>query len=68
MGKPCKCRAFFVGWRVFGSILGSDVENEYLDRDPAMTLRTPKKREALPDILERAEMRRLLNTAGRADV
>jgi site-specific recombinase XerD len=29
------------------------VESEYLDRDPAHVLRTPKKREALPDVLDR---------------
>src|ERR1700739_513891 len=28
------------------------VESDYLDRDPAYVLRTPKKREALPDILD----------------
>jgi integrase/recombinase XerD len=27
------------------------VESEYLERDPAHVLRTPKKREALPDVL-----------------
>jgi site-specific recombinase XerD len=36
------------------------VENEYLDRDPAAVLRTPKKREALPDVLDRHELGRLL--------
>ena len=35
-------------------------ENEYLDRDPAAVLRTPKKREALPDVLDLGELRRLL--------
>jgi site-specific recombinase XerD len=29
------------------------VENEYLDRDPAAVLRTPKKREALPELVRR---------------
>ena len=28
------------------------VENEYLEHDPALVLRTPKKREALPDVLD----------------
>lgn len=36
------------------------VESEYLVRDPALPLRTPKKREALPDVLDRQELRRLL--------
>jgi hypothetical protein len=36
------------------------VENEYLERDPAAVPRTPKKREALPDVLDRSELRRLL--------
>ena len=30
------------------------VESDYLERDPAHVLRTPKKREALPDVLDRA--------------
>ena len=29
------------------------VESDYLERDPAHVLRTPKKREALPDVLDR---------------
>ena len=37
------------------------VESEYLERDPAYVLRTPKKREALPDVLDRAELSRLLD-------
>lgn len=37
------------------------VENDYLTRDPAYVLRTPKKREALPDVLDRAELGRLLD-------
>jgi integrase/recombinase XerD len=36
------------------------VENEYLERDPALVLHTPKKREALPDVLDRRELARLL--------
>ena len=36
------------------------VENEYLERDPTLVLRTPKKREALPDVLDRRELARLL--------
>lgn len=36
------------------------VENEYLERDPALVLRTPKKREALPDVLDQRELQRLL--------
>lgn len=44
------------------------IETEYLDRDPAAVLRTPKKREVLPDVLDRAELRRLLSAPGQADV
>jgi site-specific recombinase XerD len=44
------------------------VENEYLDRDPAHVLRTPKKREALPDVLDRRELERLLAVVERGDV
>ncbi len=40
------------------------VESEYLERDPAHVLRTPKKREALPDVLDRAELSRLLAAPG----
>lgn len=36
------------------------LESEWLDRDPALVLRTPKKREALPDVLDRAELKRLM--------
>ena len=38
------------------------LENEYLERDPAHVLRTPKKREVLPDVLDQRELRRLLAT------
>ena len=41
------------------------VESEYLERDPAHALRTPKKREALPDVLDRGELSRLLDMPGR---
>jgi site-specific recombinase XerD len=44
------------------------VENEHIERDPAHVLRTPKKREALPDILDRAELLRLLVGPDREDV
>lgn len=44
------------------------VENEYLERDPAQVLRTPKKREALPDVLDRRELARLFETVERDDV
>jgi site-specific recombinase XerD len=37
------------------------VESDYLERDPAHVLRTPKKREALPDVLDRSELSRLLD-------
>jgi site-specific recombinase XerD len=36
------------------------VEEERLVRDPALPLRTPKKREALPDLLTMGELERLL--------
>ncbi|MGO8904438.1 MAG: tyrosine-type recombinase/integrase [Solirubrobacteraceae bacterium] len=44
------------------------VESEYLERDPAHVLRTPMKREALPDVLDRRELSRLLHAPGREDV
>jgi len=44
------------------------VENEYLERDPAQVLRTPRKREALPDVLDRKELSRLLAMPGREGV
>lgn len=44
------------------------VENDAIERDPAAVLRTPKKREALPDVLDRRELERLLGAAERADV
>jgi site-specific recombinase XerD len=44
------------------------VEGEYLDRDPAAVLRSPKKREALPDVLNRKELARLLDAPARDDV
>lgn len=44
------------------------VESEYLERDPAAVLRTPKKREALPDVLDRHELGRLLSVPDRAGV
>ena len=44
------------------------VEEERLVRDPALPLRTPKKREALPDVLTMSELERLLMVTGRAEV
>ncbi|ADB52853.1 site-specific integrase [Conexibacter woesei] len=44
------------------------VENDYLDRDPAAVLRAPKKRDALPDVLDSRELRRLLSTPGSGQV
>ena len=44
------------------------VEGEAIDRDPAAVLRTPKKREALPDVLDRHELERLLAAVDRDDV
>lgn len=44
------------------------VDDERLDRDPARPLRTPKKRETLPDVLTMAELERLLAAPGRGDI
>ncbi len=44
------------------------LENEEIERDPAQVLRTPKKREALPDVLDRRELARLLAATEREDV
>lgn len=44
------------------------LENEQIDRDPAQVLRTPRKREALPDVLDRRELARLLGATERDDV
>jgi integrase/recombinase XerD len=44
------------------------VESEYLERDPTLVLRTPKKRKALPDVLDRRELARLLEAAERDEV
>ncbi len=44
------------------------VESDYLERDPALVLRTPKKREALPDVLDRAELSRLLDAPGQEGI
>ena len=44
------------------------LENEQIDRDAALVLRTPKKREALPDVLDRRELARLLDATERNDV
>jgi integrase/recombinase XerD len=44
------------------------LEDEQIDRDPAQVLRTPKKREALPDVLDLRELGRLLDATERADV
>jgi site-specific recombinase XerD len=44
------------------------VESDYLERDPAHVLRTPKKREVLPDVLDRTELSRLLDVPGREGV
>jgi site-specific recombinase XerD len=41
------------------------VENEAIDRDPASVLRTPKKSEALPDVLDQRELARLLQAVER---
>jgi site-specific recombinase XerD len=44
------------------------VDDERLERDPARPLRTPKKREALPDVLTMAELERLLAAPARGDL
>ncbi|MDQ3889776.1 MAG: tyrosine-type recombinase/integrase, partial [Actinomycetota bacterium] len=44
------------------------VDDERLERDPARPLRTPKKREALPDVLTMAELERLLGAPARDDL
>ncbi len=44
------------------------VESDYSERDPAHVLRTPKKREALPDVLDRKELLRLLDVPAREGV
>jgi site-specific recombinase XerD len=44
------------------------VDDERLERDPARPLRTPKKCEALPDVLTMAELERLLAAPGREDL
>jgi hypothetical protein len=44
------------------------VESDYLERDPAHVLRTPKKREALLTWLDRRELARLLDVPGQAGV
>jgi site-specific recombinase XerD len=41
------------------------LESDYIERDPAHVLRTPKKREALPDVLDRSELTRLLHAPAR---
>jgi hypothetical protein len=49
-------------------LLSFCLENEYLERDPALVLRTPKKREALADVLDQRELGRLLRVMDREDV
>jgi integrase/recombinase XerC len=44
------------------------LENEQIDRDPALVLRTPKKGETLPDVLDKRELVRLLTATERDDV
>lgn len=44
------------------------VENDYLERDPAQVLRTPQKREVLPDVLDRSELARLLDVPSKEGV
>jgi len=44
------------------------VEEERLLRDPSLPLRTPKKRESLPNVLTMGELERLLVQPGRADL
>jgi site-specific recombinase XerD len=44
------------------------VESDYLELDPAHVLPTPKKHEALPDVLDHGELSRLLDVAAREGV
>jgi integrase/recombinase XerC len=44
------------------------VEEERLLRDPALPLRTPKKRETLPDVLTMGELERLFAQTGRDEL
>src|SRR5881397_554909 len=44
------------------------VEEERIVRDPALPLRTPKKREVLPDTLTMGELERLLSQPGRDEL
>lgn len=44
------------------------VDEERIDRDPALPLRTPKNCEALPDVLTMRELERLLAQPGRVDI
>jgi site-specific recombinase XerD len=44
------------------------LENEEIAQNPAQVLRTPKKREALPDVLDARELTRLLRAVERDDV
>jgi site-specific recombinase XerD len=44
------------------------LENEQIERDPALVLRTPKKRESLPDVLDKRELVRLLAATERDDI
>jgi integrase/recombinase XerD len=44
------------------------MEEERIERDPALPLRTPKKREVLPDVLSMGELERLLAQPGRGDL
>jgi site-specific recombinase XerD len=44
------------------------MEEERITRDPALPLRTPKKREVLPDVLTMGELKRLLAQPARGDL
>ncbi len=44
------------------------VENEYIERDPASVLRSPKQPETLPDIIDRTELAQLLVIPSREGV
>jgi site-specific recombinase XerD len=44
------------------------VEEERILRDPALPLRTPKKHEALPDVLTMRELERLIAATGRNEI
>ena len=49
-------------------VAAAQLVEERLERDPALPLRTPKKREVLPDVLTMGELERLLAQPSRGDL